>query len=517
MANPLLTKFDLDNFLWKRSTTDSPGCWQRPLAGSELTQELWNRFEKGNQILFFAANLDFAASQPEATVRGAARRAWIALRHRIPIVATTIELDEKDVPMLTYRVPDDQQVGEWAARTLVVHEQARMDLNKLRHELGGQTIPSAAGDQTWMHLVLPSSTPTPNQIGFIFHAHHSVTDGNGAKIIVNTFLAQFAKQLGRTSGDDSLPWGEEAPQRLTPAFFNALNPAEPLPIPLGSDEEPTFEHPVYATLGAEMQNIVESMQNQYGFKPRDADKGWSKARRVEIVFSKEESKPLLAYMRSQPYTLTVLAHAALAMVVMFYNPASKETAQYTMNNWCMVDVRSRLKEPFSSRHGYPAYGIAPPMCRLPVALFLSAEGNPLALNRDVLLTAMDAIRTRYKAQKEMAIAYMAPAAQFFTTEMKKGYAANHTSPNQCFMLSNDGQGENILDLTFPDEKGQSVFNLARFFTSINHPHPAPYFRMSSWQGVIDIGADFNANLISGEEVAAYLAKWKEFVSLILKE
>ncbi|KAJ7319131.1 hypothetical protein DFH08DRAFT_971018 [Mycena albidolilacea] len=512
-AEQFLTKFDFDKFTWKQSTADSPGCWERPLAGSELVQDVWNRFEKGNQTLFLAVYLDFASLQSEAAVREAARGSWISLRHQIPIVATTIEIDENDVPLLKYRVPNDHQLGDWATRTLLVHPEASLDLNKFREKLGDQKIPSPAGDQTWMHLVFPSSA-TVGQIGLIFHTHHSVTDGNGAKIIVNTFLAEFGKQLGRTA-DVGLAWGEEV-EKLTPAIFNILGPAEPVPIPPSSNEQPTFAHPLYGTLGAEMQNIGESMQNQYGFKTREADKGWPKAGRVELVFSKDESKELLAYMKDQPYTLTVLAHAALAMVVMFSNPASPETAKHTMNNFCMVDVRPRLKEPFSSRHGYAGYALAPPMLCLPVSLFLSSEGAPLPLDRAVLLGAMDHIRARYKDHKDMAIAYIAQAAEMFVYGMKQGYAANHVSANQCYMLSNDGQGENILDLTFRDEKGQATFNLSRFFTSINHPHPAPYFRLSSWQGVIDIGADFNENLISAEEVKDYLAKWKEFMYCIMK-
>ncbi|KAJ7301417.1 hypothetical protein DFH08DRAFT_993730 [Mycena albidolilacea] len=327
-----------------------------------------------------------------------------------------------------------------------------LNLNKFCEKLGDQKIPSPAGDQTWMHLVFPSST-TVGQISLIFYTHHSVTDGNGAKIIVNTFLAEFGKQLGRTA-DVGLAWGEEV-EKLTPAKFNILGPAEPVPIPPSPNEQPTFAHPVYGTLGAEMQNIGESMQ--YGFKTREADKGWPKVGHVELVFSKDESKELLAYMKGQPYTLTVLAHAALAMVVMFSNPASPEAAKHTMNNFCMVDDH-----------------------------------------------------------KDMAIAYIAQAVEMFIYGMKQGYAANHFSANQCYMLSNDGQGENIRDLTFRDEKGQATFNLSRFFTSINHPHPAPYFCLSSWQGVIDIGADFNENLIVAEEVKVYLVKWKEFMYCIMK-
>jgi hypothetical protein len=42
-----------------------------------------------------------------------------------------------------------------------------------------------------------------------------------------------------------------------------------------------------------------------------------------------------------------------------------------------------------------------------------------------------------------------------------------------------------------------------------------FFRFSSGNGVIDIGANFNGDLVSAEEVKVYLAKWKEFMLLIM--
>jgi hypothetical protein len=213
--------------------------------------------------MFFAAYLDLARPQSDSTLIAAARAAWISIRFEIPVVATAIEVGEDDVPMLKYRVPDADQVKGWANRTLVVHHRPALDLNRLREELGAQKIPSTEGDQTWMHLVVGSSNSTVpvSRIGFIFHTHHAVTDGNGSKIIVNRYLTEFAARLvdaEKVSASD-LPWGTEV-KNLTPAIFNVLGSSEPIPIHPSSDEEPTFAHPLYATLGGELQTIVESLK-----------------------------------------------------------------------------------------------------------------------------------------------------------------------------------------------------------------------------------------------------------------
>ncbi|KAJ6577965.1 hypothetical protein B0H19DRAFT_1062528 [Mycena capillaripes] len=517
-AEQLLTKYDFEKFIWKSVTTaDGSQCFARPLGGAELVQELYNRFEKGHQTMFFAAYLDLARPQSDSAIVAAARAAWISLRYQIPIIATSVEVGEDDVPMLKYRVPNADQVEGWADRTLVLHHRPALDLNRLREELGAQKVPSPDGDQTWMHLVIGSSNSTVpvSRIGFIFHSHHSPTDGNGSKIITNRYLAEFGTRLvgAEAVSISDLPWGTEV-ENLTPAIFNVLGSSEPIPIHPSSDEEPTFSHPVYSTLGAEMQTIGESLKNQYGFNPRDADPGWTNAQRVEVVFSSKESEALLAYMKREPYTLTVLAHAALAMVVIFFNPASKDAANLFMNNFCMFDVRPRLKAPYTGK-GYPGYALVPPMLRLPVSLFLTSEGASVPLDRGLLVKLMDEIRDRYMAHKQRAIGYVAQASDIFAYVMKQGYAVDYSPVNQCYMLSSDGPGETYLSSTFQGPKGDTVFKLAKFFTSLNHPHPAPYFRLSSWNGVVDIGADFNGNLLSAEDANTYLAKWKEFMFLIM--
>ncbi|KAJ6465895.1 hypothetical protein C8R47DRAFT_1154402 [Mycena vitilis] len=517
--DPLLVPYDLEKLKWQDvSTIDGSLCFARPLAGSELVQEVWNRFEKGNQTMFLAVYLDLASPQSESDIVAAARAAWTSLRHQIPIIATAIEL-ESDVPMLKYRVPSSDQVAEWANRTLIVHHRPALDLNHLREQRGTDPVPSEKGDQTWMHLVLGSldgSTLPVSRIGFMLHTHHGIADGNGSKIITDRFLADFGTRLATRETAPALKWGSEV-DNLTPAMFLVLKPSESLPIPTNSPEKPDpNKHPVYRTLASEMKAIFESTQNQYGFKPRDADRGWVDARRAELVLSRKESDALLAYVKKEPYTLTELAHAALAMVVMLENPPSKDAANCSLNNYCMFDGRSRcLRDPHAGK-GYPGYALLPPMLRLPISLFMTAEGTPLALDKYLLVKTAGEIRSAYAAHRERSSAYFAPGCELLVKLMKDGYANDFIATNQCYMFSSDGRGETYLSPTFGDANGNTVFTVNKFFCSINHPHPAPYFRMSSWHGIVDLGADFNGNLLSEEDTSRYLREWKEFLFLVME-
>ncbi|KAJ7621289.1 hypothetical protein FB45DRAFT_1092915 [Roridomyces roridus] len=496
-AEQLLVNFNYDQFLWK-----------------ECSDGL---FDKGGQTIFLAVHLRLAVTKSEEAVREAASHVWIALRHQIPVIAASLELDGSDTPLLTYRVLEEQQVSEWAARTLVVHTQPSLDLNALREELGAQKVPSPSGDYTHMHVVLPSSSGAIDQLGFLLHVHHSLLDGNGAKASMHAFLTQFAKQIDSSgAGDVQFRWGEEA-ERLTPALWSVLHPSEPLLIKPDSSEEPSFSHAMYAALGEEMQRAGRFTQNAYGFRPREGDKSpWPAYRHTDLVFSEEESEKLLRSMKSQPYTMTVLAHAALVMVTMFFNPASSQFAEHTLNNWTIIDVRHRLAEPFCSRHGFAGYAISPASLFLPVSLFLASDGTLLPLDRETLFKAVEDLGERYRSQKAVHPGYMPLAADLFSRGLKQGYAAGLVPPNQCYSWVSDGKGEDRFDSTYNDEKGSPAFDLTRFFTSINQPDPAPSFRLSSWRGVFEISADFNENVISREEVKEYLVKWKEFMVLVMQ-
>ncbi|KAJ6607940.1 hypothetical protein B0H10DRAFT_2439344 [Mycena sp. CBHHK59/15] len=304
-AEQLLAKYDLEKFIWKPLATNDGGhCLARPLAGSELVQELWNRFEKGNQNLFFAVELDLVSPHSEAALLAAARDAWIALRHQFPIITTVIDRDEHDVPMFKYCVPNAAELKRWK-----------------REQAGPYRIPSIEKTQTWMHLVPGPRTAAGlvTQICFMLGTHRAVADGNGAKTITNQYHTEFGKRLGSGQTDAlSLPWGQEV-YNLTPAIFNVLG---------GGGGTPTLS-PFQAALTRNLPSPIRCprrsdkfsfstehiLQNQYGFKARDADPGQPNARRVAMLFTKGESENLLGYMKTQPYTLTVLARAINSLFI----------------------------------------------------------------------------------------------------------------------------------------------------------------------------------------------------------
>jgi hypothetical protein len=114
------------------------------------------------------------------------------------------------------------------------------------------------------------------------------------------------------------------------------------------------------------------------------------------------------------------------MMVMFFNPPTSETASHTLNCWGLTDPRYLLREPYSSRDGYPASAIAAPLLRAPVAAFLSETGELLQLDKNTLLRAMEIMREVYAAEKAKpaVFSWMAQATEIFGARVTEAAIAN---------------------------------------------------------------------------------------------
>ncbi|KAF9262402.1 hypothetical protein L218DRAFT_945258 [Marasmius fiardii PR-910] len=521
-AEQLLTKINFSQYEWKEIPAKDGAVGRgRPCSGGEVSQDQWNRLFKGDQTLFFGTYVELSTPVTQSQLVQASRDAWISLRYNIPTVAASI-YHEENRPFIAYYTATSAEIDKWANRTLTVTTQDTLDLDALRRELGQEKVPSSTGDHTWMHLAVESGSSTgPNaKAGFLFHTHHGPFDGTALKVITNAYLKGLVKAVSGEDVKASLQWGKEF-DNLPPSAFTVLDPSEPLPIAPGSSEEPSFQHPFYGSLGMVLQTIGEAGKKPYGFRPRDADPGWPFCRREEIVFTEEESKKVLESLKrvtseGNKFSVTHLTHAALAMATIFDHPPKKEDAHLLLNCFSLANCRNRLREPYSSRDGYAGYALGITQSSVPVALFVTQEGERPPLDKDLLAKVLKDVRKSYEAEKNIPsrLAIMAPACDIFAAVVSGAVAAGMFPPNQCFSFSSDGIGEKHLDATFANSAGKNIVSITKFWTALNRTDPGPFFRVSSWKGIIDISADFNANLVSVEEVKGHVAKWKEFILLV---
>ncbi|KAJ3729802.1 hypothetical protein C8R42DRAFT_569634 [Lentinula raphanica] len=498
MDNLILTKIDLNKYTWKDIPPRNGMEGQtRLLAGGEIIQDILNRYNKGFQTLFFAVNVDLASQQSSSFITRAAREAWIKLRYLVPTIASLTVVDSNDIPSLQYYTSSAFGVQEWADKTFLVHqESSSIDLIALRRTLGVVKVPSELGQQTWMHLSI-ENTQSVSSVGFMLHTHHSPFDGTAMKILTNIYLKEFAKAVGGEKIAEGLDWGNEI-GNLLPAVFNVMLPSEPAPIHPSSNEEPSFHHPFYKTSRKVIQAFL-----------RNGDPGWPITCREEITFSKQESELFMQKLKgsSQSYTVTHAAHAALVMVNIFDNPPTQEVAAKSISCEFIINSRRHLQKPYSTREGYPGYALSVMPHGFPLTMFLSKTGEVLPLDKAMLVQLMQHARDIYNDLKEMpvALSFMIPASDILSPAHP---------PENSFRLAHDGPGETFLDHTFTDGSNTKICSVTKFFTAVNRTDPAPFFRVSSWGGVLELGADYNSNVISQDDVRAYLHKWKEMMMLV---
>lgn len=114
------------------------------------------------------------------------------------------------------------------------------------------------------------------------------------------------------------------------------------------------------------------------------------------------------------------------MVAIFDNPPTPEVSSQFLNNLSLIDCRKRLKEPYSSREGYPGYALGVSMARLPVSIFLGADGKPFPSDERLLATTLKAVQDIYTAQKTTPapLSYMGQASEIFCEGIKQALVSN---------------------------------------------------------------------------------------------
>lgn len=114
------------------------------------------------------------------------------------------------------------------------------------------------------------------------------------------------------------------------------------------------------------------------------------------------------------------------MTVVSNNPPTPESAGQFMNSFGLMDSRSSLKEPYSSRDGYPGYALAITMMRVPVSTFQAENGSVLPLDKNTLAKAIKVVRGLYVAQKATpgTLSYMGQGAEIFGAVMQQAVEAD---------------------------------------------------------------------------------------------
>ncbi|KIK58694.1 hypothetical protein GYMLUDRAFT_86133 [Collybiopsis luxurians FD-317 M1] len=511
----LLTPFDLTKFRWQKAK-DSTKTHTRPLAGTEIVLDFWSRRCKGDLNLFVGVYLDLLTPATIPQIIDSAQQAWIWLRYQVPTIAAQLHTDSHDAPHLVYKPAEHESLSCWLDNTLLIEKQDTLDLDTLRRQLGPAQIPFPDGNLMHLHLVIPSGEHEDpvSRLGVLLHCHHLLIDGLGALTLLNQYFTKLADIVGSDYTKESFAWGTEV-DKLLPAVFNVMDASELRPVQPGSFERPSFALPYYASLASALQDTIQMFEKPLGFKPRNPDSGLPSTSRMEVEFTRQDSEKLVKSLKASGYTVTHLAHAALSLVARSDSVSDVEDASLSFINFSIVNCRHRLTAPYCHRGKYPGNALGIHLLKVPLSLFISDSGEFFPIDKSLVAKLLDALRDCYETQKVTPglLSRTAQGSEIVAATLKYSFMNNRAPVNQCYSFSSDGVGENYLDATFSNGSGTPIVGVTKYFTSLNRVDPAPYFRISSWKGIIYLSADFNENIITAKEVSEYMVKWKEYMLL----
>jgi hypothetical protein len=226
---------DYAKYKWRVSDANAKS-FRRYAAGSERFIDFLNRGLSGQNDIYFGLKTSLTTPTDAGEVLRAARQAWAALRFRVPVIASSTELDKDGEAYLSYQVATGlEEVRGWADRVVAIQD--AVDMDTARVELGKNVVlPDEMGQQTHLFVVPQSTT----EYGFLLRTHHTPFDGVGCCAVMDQFFPLFVKFLPDVVKAErelaSLQWGEEI-ANLLPAPPEIVASNEPL---IGADYAATM-------------------------------------------------------------------------------------------------------------------------------------------------------------------------------------------------------------------------------------------------------------------------------------
>jgi hypothetical protein len=203
--------------------TKSPPLYTRTLTTVEYMLSMLNDHALGHNSPYLGATISVQSTSSEPSplftiqedLQSRAVQAFIKTRWTYPMVACQI----RECNRITYAVEEEAQVAKWAERTVRVVQQDG-GWSALRDNLSRDVVlPDENGDCVFLYIVVPSGLDAQGkEFDILLHFHHGLTDGAGARSVLNEVLMHLASP----ERHEVYSWGMEA-ERLLPAALDVAN------------------------------------------------------------------------------------------------------------------------------------------------------------------------------------------------------------------------------------------------------------------------------------------------------
>ncbi|KAF4454854.1 hypothetical protein F53441_2724 [Fusarium austroafricanum] len=340
------------NYNWQQV---SPGVWQRHIDEIEQFYSTMAVLYEGSGRMFFGMTGHVSLSikntkglspeHAEAEVDKALRKAWFALRHAHPTLASEVTQNiEANEWIKTYKeIQGEEDKNAWLEKTLV-------------HVSNGQTgndwansDPPAPKMPTMFVLHLPTgSTDDGSQTihrDLVFRSPHDTIDGIGTLIMLNNFIALAAEAYDKGDSYEPPALNGSETSNLSPPYRVAAQ----IPGELSQAQLDRLERMAAQKASVASDPSVEVLSLPF----RKGALLPGRHQRLALTFTKGETRKLLAACKEASATPTHAFHAAAAIVVRDLQDKPQETKRVRYISYILRNERSNCCEPYNTTH-HPA-------------------------------------------------------------------------------------------------------------------------------------------------------------------
>jgi len=433
----------------------SPGRFERPFDSMEL---FFRSLAAGGAPLkrehwAVTAVAQFRLVSPADDTVTALRQAWKTMRYEHPEIACFAEGTSK-----VYEVPDDAALESWVASTFMVESAKTAD------DMFSSFQPSKLAKCYYL----------PRSSEILIHSSHWRIDGIGALHLLHNFFTALAKPR-------KIVFGEEA-TKLSPGLDDAAN----FSIETTEDTE-----------AAATKLLMEFAGNlpSVGL-PVELSQIPGGTRRVELVFSTEETSSIIGGCRNRNLSVAVASHAALVTATQQLAPTELSCCNYT--SWGAINFRPYLPSPYNNSNAHP---VAVYMLGVPITLVPSGFAENASKLKEQYKRFTSPVESNLHS-------IVVPYVQKVTSMLNQPPPPNMPAPTEP-LLNSVGVLDRYLARTFGD-----TVEVTNFWLGAEMLTKQLDFFVWTWQGRMSLNATYNEHFYKAEFVEAFLERVK---GILLKE
>lgn len=493
---------DSVNRFWQET---APGKYERNVDELEQLYTTLAKMHEGTGHTFFAITACVTLKAPtsnskslpqlEAHIEKALRHSWKQMRYDYPTLTAPVvyDSDTKSCKKVYQSPQSASEINDWLEETFKI-----IDNGQNGQEFANSDPP--VGRFATLYLVTPPHDYHQSEITkeLVFHSPHDLIDGVGTLLLLDNLIRVAAEAFSTVNTQSEVLFGDES-KNLSPH----LRVAASIPSTRNAAQEKKLQE--IQSANAYARKDVEILTLPFNLTPEIGN-----STRVAINLSLTDTQAVLERCKALGVTPTHAFHAGIALALRDLQTKGQEERRARYIGYSLINLRKWCKEPYNSpKHAATVYHSASAVSLAVDVVIPSVEQSRLASkNSNAFELALNQVRDFYKSwTPDVDFLSMVP---FIATGKLPPYSPETgpvPPPDRSPSVSLSSMG--ILDQIIKPQQGS--FKVEDPWVIGAEYRSALGLFLSTWKGVLCLGAGYNSAYHTKDEVLRFLESVKEIV------